>query len=305
MKIFLIILAAFLVLQVIISVVATFITFNIVFLRRDEKGQKKDPASNAYLKRYEKELKDSIRFLLAKKAEKVHITSKDGLKLAADFYDAGSDRTALFFHGYTSLPMANFAIIGRKFYERGYNILLITHRAHGESEGEYCTLGLLEQEDVISWTEWCRDRGLGQLVLYGISMGCASVSYASDRLDKELVRALILDCGFSSPYEQISNDGRKMHVPYQLIMPILTQLARKRLGINLKQKVSDSLSKCKIPALFIHGVCDSTVDIKYGIENYESCSSEKKMIKVEGAEHTMAFLDGGDKVCEEVFNFIA
>ena len=38
--------------------------------------------------------------------------------------------------------------------------------------------------------------------------------------------------------------------------------------------------------------------------NYARCRSEKQFIKVEGAEHTMAFTDGGDDIKKTILEFI-
>jgi hypothetical protein len=39
-------------------------------------------------------------------------------------------------------------------------------------------------------------------------------------------------------------------------------------------------------------------------EAYAACGAEKKLIRAEGAPHTLAFLAGGEEVREELFGFI-
>lgn len=123
-------------------------------------------------------------------------------------------------------------------------------------------------------------------------------------MDADKVRALVLDCGFKSPYSQMKRDMEMRHLPVFLLMPIIMLLSKRVLKVDIKNEVGSSLGKCKIPALFLHGTADRTVPLSEGRENFESCASEKDMIVVEDADHTMSFHVGGEKVQTAVADFI-
>lgn len=238
--------------------------------------------------------------------EKVAISAPDGLRLCADYYDLHAEKTVIFAHGYRSSPMVNFAAQGAAFAARGWNVLMIRQRAHGESEGMRCYLGLKEQYDLLAWADWAAHRsGIRELVLYGMSMGAVAVAYASDKLDENVVRGVVIDCGFTSPYNQIKQDCIKRHVPWRLMMPLVRALAFLCYRIDIAKPVTSSLSRTKIPAFFLHGTADATVPYKQGLANYEACASVKAMFTADGAGHTESFLLKREEAENALFTFLS
>ena len=235
----------------------------------------------------------------------VSIRSADGLRLVGDYCDAGSDRTAVLLHGYRSDPMLNLAVQAASFVRRGWNVLIPDQRAHGRSEGSRTGLGLLEQNDLLDWTRWLTaETPARRLVVYGVSMGAAAAAYAADRLDPEAVEALVLDCGFASPYAQIRGDCVKRHLPATLMMPLIRLLARSEIGVDLRRSVRDSLGRTAIPAFFLHGTADETVPWTEGRANYEACASEKRFFSVTGAGHTTSYFLDPERAEDALFAFL-
>lgn len=250
-------------------------------------------------------LRGSREALRARGLREVSIRSGDGLRLVADYLDAGSDRTAVLLHGYHSDPMLNLAVQAEAFAARGWNVLLPDQRAHGRSEGEKTGMGLLEREDLLAWVDWVRsDTGVRQIVAGGVSMGAATAAYAADRLDPETVKALFLDCGFRSPDAQISEDCDKRHLPTALLMPLIRLLAKRGLGLDLRRSVRDSLARTAIPAFFLHGTEDETVPWAEGEANYEACASRKQFYSVTGAGHAAAFIVDRERAENALFAFL-
>lgn len=250
-------------------------------------------------------LRGSREALLRRGLREVSIRSEDGLRLVADYLDAGADRTAVLLHGYHSDPMLNLAVQAEAFAARGWNVLLPDQRAHGRSEGEKTGLGLLEQEDLLGWVDWVRrETGVRRIVAGGVSMGAATAAYAADRLDPEAVEALVLDCGFRSPDAQISGDCRKRRLPTALLMPLIRLLAKRGLGLDLCRSVRESLARTAIPAFFLHGTEDETVPWAEGRGNYEACASKKQFYSVTGAGHAAAFIKDREGAEQALFAFL-
>ena len=135
--------------------------------------------------------------------------TSDGTSLRTLFFDAGSDKTAVFLHGYHAPPLNNFAVQAAILYREGLNVVFFFQRAHGGSEGT-TTMGCKEQQDLLDFLPVLTQKNATKAVLlYGMSMGCATVAYASDRLDPDLVKAMILDCGFTSPYDALTEEMRR------------------------------------------------------------------------------------------------
>lgn len=235
----------------------------------------------------------------------VSCTARDGLALGGEYWDLGSDRTAIFAHGYRSDMMVNFAVQADVFARRGYNVLMICQRGHDGSTRTPTAMGLKEQFDLLAWSSWATAQpGVTRTVLYGMSMGAASVAYASDKVDPAVTEAVIIDCGYDSPYEQISGDCRRHHLPRPLLMPVIRLFVRIRQGIDIKQRTVTSLRAAAVPCFFLHGTVDRTVPLERGIQNYEECAAVKEMFIADGAGHTEAFLTDPAAAEEAVFRFI-
>lgn len=260
--------------------------------------------SLGYYEPFVEKINSSTSYLSGLKKSPVRIKSFDGAQLYADFYDSGYDKTAICVHGYASGPDYNFAVQGEFLNRQGFNLLFINQRAHDKSGGKNITFGLYESRDLICWIDKAKELGAKSVLLYGISMGGATVAYASKMLNKSVVRAMIIDCAFSSPYEQLKHDYVLRHMPWRQMLAINCFLAKTKLKIDLKQTVAASLKQTQIPAFFIHGNDDSTVLIEQGRKNYEACSSEKQFYAVENGSHTVSFIAGGEKLQKELKDFL-
>ena len=299
------IIAALIVLYVIFIVGPALISYKKIFEKKSDKPLDEMDISKTYFAPYEKDMRAAAdRVEKNCVMQRVETTSFDGLKLYADYIDNRSDKTVAFFHGYRATPMVNFSIHTEIFVNAGYNVLLVYQRGHSVSEGEHNTLGLKERYDVISWVDFLEKRPEKNVVLYGISMGASTIAYASPMIKSEKVKALVIDCGFVSPWLQIYRDCRRRRLPGKLIMPIVNFLCKRKFGEDLKTSVSDALKENKIPAFFLHGKADETVPYNDAELNYSACASEKRILLPDGLHHTLAFSTGGDAVQAEVFDFI-
>ena len=243
-------------------------------------------------------------FLEAIPHRPVEIRARDGVRLLADWYDGGFPRTAVCVHGYRATPMNNFRVQGKKLWELGFNLLLVHQRAHGVSGGSWTGLGLIEQYDLLDWEKWAEEDGAKQVLLFGMSMGSAAVGYAADKLEGTRVKGMILDCGFSSPYDQLMWDCKKRRLPGKLMLPVMALCARVHQGIDIRTPVADALKKTHVPALFYHGTADSVVPPEQGRANFAACGGPREFIEVEGADHTVSYLKGGKRAEQALEDFI-
>ena len=130
--------------------------------------------------------------------EDVHVNTEDGLRLAAWYLPASGRATLILVHGLGGnrgglLPLA------QDFAGRGYGLLLLDLRAHGESEGRTSTLGLHEVRDVAAAVRYLQQRPEvdgGSIGIYGSSLGAAVAIMAAAELPE--LRAVVADSGYSS-----------------------------------------------------------------------------------------------------------
>ena len=146
---------------------------------------------------YRKEINRLFCQLSDRPYEEVSIESFDGLTLFGRYYHVKDGAPLdIGFHGYRSSALTDFAGGSELSFSMGHNLLLIDERAHGRSEGRTITFGIQERWDVERWARFAVERfGADvQIILYGVSMGAATVLMAAGLDLPENVKGIIADC---------------------------------------------------------------------------------------------------------------
>ena len=242
--------------------------------------------------------------LAALTPEAVETVSEDGLRLVGSLYyaDEPTDHYLLCMHGFHSGP-GDFVCAVDFFRSLGYNVLVVTQRTHGDSEGKWITFGVKERYDCRSWCRYLVNRFGEQIgiVLDGLSMGAATVLMATEIDLPKNVKAVMADCGYTSPWEIICDVAkRSMHIPKYPFMPLFRWVVKMIVGIDLKE-VSAETAMAKnetYPVLFIHGLADDFVPHHMSVSNYEACRMPKRLVSVEGAGHGLSYLVD-EATCQE------
>lgn len=227
--------------------------------------------------------------------EDVSITSVDGLKLHAHYYHTADNAPVLIIaHGYKSYGLHDGTGGYKIFTERGYNVLIPDHRAHGKSEGRCISFGIKERYDFAKWAQYCADR-FGEdveIVFIGVSMGAATVMMLSDMELKGRVRGLIADCGYNSPKDIICHVMKtQFHLPPAIFYPLVRLSAFIYGGFDPNcASPEKSLKNAKYPLLVIHGEADSFVPHSMSKIVYDACASEKLYLSVPDADHGISLM---------------
>lgn len=240
--------------------------------------------------------------------ERVEVTSNDGLKLVGHYFDQGADKTALVVHGITAWH-GSMLLIGSMYYDRGYNVLAIDQRAHGESEGEYRTMGYKESDDMIEWMRYLtEDKGQKQIIMHGVSMGAATVMVCSGRDDlPDEVIGIVEDCGFTSTWEMMKHQLKSGYqVPISFPFLQIAKWYCENLG---KFKVDERtpmqmVGNAKVPILFVHGTEDRFVPYYMVDELYNACRQDKEIYRVKDAVHALSCMKDFDGYSNAVEMFI-
>lgn len=241
-------------------------------------------------------------------AEDVFINSFDGLKLHGRYYHVKDGAPLdIQFHGYNGNAMRDFCGGNKISRESGHNSLLIDQRAHGMSQGKTISFGINERKDCLSWVRYAVER-FGEdteIVLSGVSMGAATVLMASDLGLPKNVKAIVADCGYSSPKAIINKVMRDSGLPDKLMYPFVWLGAMVFGKFNLTESSAVSaVPENDVPILIIHGGADDFVPCYMAEEIYKACRSEKKLLIVPGAGHGMSYLVDKDLYEKTVKDFI-
>ncbi|MEB2302353.1 alpha/beta hydrolase [Lysinibacillus xylanilyticus] len=238
-----------------------------------------------------------------------YVQSFDDLKLHAYTLKNTNEtnKWAIVFHGYSSdgSQMAKYA---KHFYDTGYNVLIPDARAHGKSEGDYIGMGWHDRLDVVSWiNNVTHSDKNSEIILYGISMGGATVMMASGEDLPNNVKAIIEDCGYSSVWDEFSYQLQEIfHLPAFPIMHFSSIVTKVRADYTLGEaNTVEQVAKSKTPMLFIHGSNDTFVPSYMLNEVYEAANVPKEKMIVEGAGHGGAESIAGDSYWKTINNFLA
>ncbi|MBE6602580.1 MAG: alpha/beta hydrolase [Ruminococcaceae bacterium] len=240
--------------------------------------------------------------------ERVCITSRDGLRLYGRLYRFSErNRVEILFHGWRSSGIRDASGGAKIARDTGYNLLIVDQRAHGDSEGNTITFGILEKYDCIDWVRFVVSR-FGedvQILLGGVSMGAATVFMAAglDELPPQVV-AVTGDCGYSSPEAIIRKVCRDRGIPDRLGYPFLALGARLFGHFSLKDGGAvEAVTHTKIPVMIMHGEADDFVPFEMCREIYNACASEKKLLAIPNAGHGLAYFYDTDRYVSEVAAF--
>lgn len=260
---------------------------------------------------YKKIITPNREWLTVQKMEHIVIKSRDGLDLHGDLLPAesGSDRLVICNHGYTGSGLKDCSSIAVFFHKLGYDCLIVDHRAHGMSEGDYVGFGILDRYDCRCWINYIDERfgKSKKIVLYGVSMG-ATISLMTAGLSplSSSVKAVIADCAFTSPYDVFAHIlKRDYHLPPFPVMNINDALCRKKAGYGFSDySTLDAVRVSSIPTLFIHGREDNFVPLWMTEKNYRECRSAKDILIVDNASHAASYYEDKDGYEAKVKNFL-
>lgn len=229
-------------------------------------------------------------WMLEQPHEDVWITSHDGLKLHGTYFKGDEGNKAVIcFHGYTSQGLNDYGSLSHYYLKRGFRMLLIDERTHGQSEGEYIGFGFMDRLDGMKWVKWLVEKAGEdvQIILHGNSMGGATVCMMSGLDLPPQVKGIVSDCAFTAPKYVFTHVLHSMyHLPAFPMIQIADLVNKKKAGYGLDEcNAAREVRKAKVPFLFIHGEQDVFVPCSMTEEIYENCASEKTKLIVKGAGH--------------------
>lgn len=162
----------------------------------------------------------------------IWFTNDQGLKLKGWFIKSNQESkkplpTIIICHGLGS-NKSDFIDLAQYLVHHGYHAFLFDLRAHGESEGSRCSLGLYEQRDLTGAIDYLitrEDINPDKIGVFGFSLGgaIALMQAAHD----QRITAVVADSTFASLKEQVAHTlSTFYHIPSCLIMPSASLLYR-------------------------------------------------------------------------------
>ncbi len=232
--------------------------------------------------------------------EDVAFRSGDGTEIKAWWVPAAAGRgTVVMVHG---LNRARIEMVRRApfVHEGGWNALLIDLRHHGASGGQATTFGVKEKEDVAAAVRFARERAPGPVVLWGVSLGGASVVLAA--ADDPTVAGVICDSSYRSLDDTVRHHLRLFRgfrwwlriVPSWPVADLSIYWIGKRGGFD--PAAADVVAAARKlhgrPALFVANSEDRRMPQEIAFELKAAAGPRAEVLIVPGKSHGGAWRDG-------------
>ena len=248
----------------------------------------------------------NIDFILSHKREEVRITARDGALLVADYFHVKDGAPIeLQAHGYRSMGPHDLYGGAYEALKCGHNLLLIDQRAHGRSGGRAITFGALESGDVKLWAEYLVGRfgENARILLFGVSMGAATVLIASGLDLPPQVKGIIADCPCSYGWDIVSRTGKKRGAPVWLLKPFVFLGALLFGRFKIKDTdVRKAVKHARVPILLIHGLADDFVPA-YMSEQIKAANDKIQLELFPGAVHVESYLVDTERYTKLISEF--
>lgn len=216
---------------------------------------------------------------------KVIITAKDNIKLEGWYKHANNPKGSVaLFHGYGD-NKTDVLQEGEAFLNMGYNVLLLDFRAHGNSGGNTCTIGYLETEDVKLAYNFLGNKGEKNIVLWGFSMGAASVARSIEEYHLQPSK-VILEMPFATMENAVEGQVRLMRLPEEPLSTLLTFWGGIEHGFwAFKVNPDEYVKDIHCPVLMQVGSNDVRVTPQERKEVFENLRQPKKLVIYNNSGH--------------------
>lgn len=202
--------------------------------------------------------------------------------------------TIILCHGFTT-NRTECQDIAEALSEQGFGVLAFDFRAHGDSDGTNCSVGLHEVDDLMAAVSYLTQRygpasrEAQQLAVLGISMGAAVALQGAARCER--LRAVVADSAFATLQRAIDHGGRHfVRVPLPLFTMLTVWCAERITGcrVSLVQPVEVVHRIPPRPVLLIHGAADSIISQEDSVQLAERLGAHAQLWLVPDAEHAQA-----------------
>jgi uncharacterized protein len=234
--------------------------------------------------------------------ENVEFTSRDGLRLAGWYVPCSDSPTVILVHGLGGSAGAMIYHAG-VLMKRGYSSLSIDLRAHGSSQGNTCTYGIVEANDVLGAVDYLRSRpdvDVCRIGALGISLGAQAVLRAA-LLSAEIKGVVLEGLGTT----MLSDHGRpkplwlwKLLYPYNWL---IYRLGDWMCGVTPTENTREALTRLGQPKMLISTGKGS--EQRFSRILLDLASEPKELYEIPRAQHAAGYFFAPKEYTEKIAGF--
>lgn len=235
----------------------------------------------------------------------VHIVN-DGLNLYGEYFDFGNKRCVIIMSGRTEGLRYGY-FFSEPYRQSGYNVLVIDPRAHGNSDGEFITLGFEEYKDATVWAKLLHDKfNNEEIILHGICIGAAGSMYAlTNENCPDYLVGMVAEGMFVNFGESFKNHLIEFKIPRVIVFDLIKKFFTKHTGYSMDYGPYDVIDKLSKPLLMLHSKEDTYSTPDFAEKLFEKCSSKaKEIVWFPKGRHSMLRITDMERYDTAIKNFI-
>lgn len=218
--------------------------------------------------------------------EEVELRTDDGLRLSAWWMPNGKPNRppVVILHGLgaSKAHMIDYILLAQ---EQGNPALAIDFRGHGDSDPSLTSIGFYESRDALAAMQFVRERGAGDPVLWGTSMGAVSALLAAAR--DGAAAGVIADAPFDTYRNTVLHHARLFYGLSEF--PLIT-LAMPMIESRVRFRVNDvdclrAAEQIRAPMLVMAGEQDVRMPPAMVRTIYERAGGPKEFWIIPGEGH--------------------
>lgn len=219
--------------------------------------------------------------------ENIDVETDEGLRLKGWYVPVENPLgTVILLHGHGGTRSGVVAEM-KAFNSMGYNACAIDFRAHGQSGGNVSTIGYNETADLMAAYDFVKARGETRIILWGISLGAATIIKAMDDYPELNPERVILEMPFGTLEKAVEARLRMMNLPEQPFAALLTFWGGLQQGFwAFNHKPEDYAKELDVPVLLQWGRNDSRVSEEETSTILENIPvDDKRLVVYENSGH--------------------
>jgi uncharacterized protein len=183
-----------------------------------------------------------------------------------------------------------FACFAFELRGRGFSVLMIDMRGHGQSGDSRFSFGINERRDIEGAVDWLKGRGFspGSIGVLGISMGAASAIGAA--ADDQDIGAVVADSAYAKIYPIIERNWTGSSGLPNFFLPATRMMGCLMFGhdIMAASPVDEVGRLAPRPLLIIHNTGDNLIPVNDARE-LKAAYPPAELWEVSGGDHAQAY----------------
>ena len=228
--------------------------------------------------------------------QQVELTTEDHVELSAWYTPPKNGAVILVAHGYGAARTEPYHAL---FASHGYGVIAWDFRAHGNSGGEFSSLGYYEALDAKAALDFVLAQpGVEHIGAWGGSMGAVTMIRATAQYPQ--IEALVADSPFVTLEEEMN-----LRVPFPMMRSLIRFFAERETGVtvDLVRPVDDIRRISPRPVFLIQGMGDGMIPIDSAQRLYEAAGEPRQLWTEQDVPHLNMYAYYETRYTRQVINF--